>query len=345
VLLARSNHSNHRLNAVLMDVIRPIRILENRSELGAGTRGASLGIDALKIACLNQGSDYFYDHRSTRIPDLNYLLFEEEDNLLPLARYADGILSVLKNVANAVSNTLKDGQFPLVLAGDHSSAAGTIAGIKEVYPDATLGVVWIDAHADIHSPYTTPSGNVHGMPLAIALHDDNLPCRVNDPDPETLFFWERMQRVGTPDPKLRPEHLVYVALRDYEEPELAAIARNQSRVYWMSEIDDRGVGTIAAEIREHLGACDLLYISFDVDSLDPEFSRGTGTPVEHGMSLGQASGLLRHLLVDPRIACFEMVEINPTLDEANTMATNAFRLLDQATRTLEARQPVVQEEA
>jgi arginase len=320
-----------------MDAVRPIRLLENRSELGAGTRGASLGIDALKIACLNQGSDYFYDHRSMRIPDLNYLLFEEEDNLLPLARYADGILSVLKNVANAVSNTLKDGQFPLVLAGDHSSAAGTIAGIKEIYPDSTLGVVWIDAHADIHSPFTTPSGNIHGMPLALALHDDNLPCQVNHPDPETLFFWEKMKRVGTPDRKIRPEHLVYVALRDYEEPELAAIGRNQSRVYWMSEVDERGVGTVAAEIREHLAACDLLYISFDVDSLDPEFSRGTGTPVEHGLSLGQAAGLLRNLLADHRVVCFEMVEINPTLDEANTMATNAFRLLDEATKALEKR--------
>ena len=322
-----------------MDGIRPIRILENRSELGAGTRGASLGIDALKIACLNQGSDYFYDYRSTRIPDLNYLLFEEEDNLLPLARYADGILSVLKNVANAVSNTLKDGQFPLVLAGDHSSAAGTIAGLKEVYPNATLGVVWIDAHADIHSPYTTPSGNIHGMPLAIALQDDNLPCRVNDPEPETLFFWERMQRVGTPNPKLRPEHLVYVALRDYEEPEFAAIARNESRVFWLSEIDERGAANIANEICQHLAACDLLYVSFDVDSLDPEFSRGTGTPVEHGLSLGQAAALLRALLADSRVACFEMVEINPTLDEGNTMATNAFRLLEEATKALSARTP------
>lgn len=320
-----------------MDGIRPIRILENRSELGAGTRGASLGIDALKIACLNLGSDYFYDHRSTRIPDLNYLMFEEEDSLIPYARYADGILSVLKNVANAVSNTLKDGQFPLVLAGDHSSAAGTIAGLKEVYPDATLGVIWIDAHADLHSPFTTPSGNVHGMPLAIALHDDNLPCSVNNPDRETLFFWEKMKRVGTADPKLRPEHLVYVALRDYEEPELAAIARNQSRVYWMKEIDERGAATIAAEIRQHLAACDLLYISFDVDSLDPEFSRGTGTPVEHGLSLGQAGALLRHLLSDSRVGCFEMVEINPTLDTGNTMATNAFRLLEEATKALEAR--------
>ncbi len=321
-----------------MDGIRPIRILENRSELGAGTRGASLGIDALKIACLNRGSDYFYDNRSTRIPDLNYLLFEEEDNLLPLTRYADGILSVLKNVANAVSGTLKDGQFPLVLAGDHSSAAGTIAGIKEVFPDSTLGVVWIDAHADLHSPYTTPSGNIHGMPLAIALQDDNQACAVNDPDPETLFFWERMQRIGTPNPKLRPEHLVYVALRDYEEPELAAIARNQSRVYWMNEIDERGAATVAKEIREHLTACDLLYISFDVDSLDPEFSRGTGTPVKDGLSLGQAEVLLRHLLPDSRVVCFEMVEINPTLDTGNTMATNAFRLLEAATGVLAARE-------
>lgn len=324
----------------MIDVLpTAIRILENRSELGAGTRGASLGIDALKIACLNKGSDYFYDHRTTRIPDLNYVLFEEEDNLLPLTRYADGILSVLKNVANAVSNTFKDGQFPLVLAGDHSSAAGTIAGIKEMFPDRTLGVVWVDAHADLHSPYTSPSGNMHGMPLAIALQDDNRACQIHSPDPETLFFWERMKRIGTHDRKLRPEHLVYVGLRDFEEPERCAIERNRSRVYFIEEVEERGVSAVAREILDQeLSGCDILYVSFDVDSLDPEYSRGTGTPVEHGLDLEQAAELLRTLLADDRVCCFEMVEINPTLDTANTMATNAFNLLETATAALTQRE-------
>lgn len=317
-----------------IDGTSAIRLIENRSELGAGTRGASLGIDALKIACLNRGSDYFYDYRSTRVPDLNYVLFEVEEDLLRYARYGDSVLSVLKNVAHAVSNTLKDGLFPLVLAGDHSSAAGTIAGIKEVYPDRTLGVIWIDAHADLHSPFTTPSGNIHGMPLAIALQEDNLECQHNQPDAETLFFWERMKRVGTPDPKLRPEHLVYVAQRDTERPENEVIARNHIRNYRLPEVSERGAHAVADDIRQYLAACDLLYVSFDVDSLDPEFSRGTGTPVDEGLNLVQASELLRHLLVDERVCCFEMVEINPTLDEANTMATNAFGLLEEATETL-----------
>src|SRR5271163_4780160 len=150
-----------------MKKTRQIRLIEVKSEVGAGTRGASLGVDAVKIAALDYRSDFFRTHRSIHIPDDNTALYGRIES-----RYAKRIRSVLKmfeRVAAAVRDTLKDGKFPIILSGDHSTAGGTMSGIKMAWPDSRLGVIWIDAHADLHSPYTTPSGNLHGMVLATAL--------------------------------------------------------------------------------------------------------------------------------------------------------------------------------
>ncbi|WP_375419368.1 arginase [uncultured Hymenobacter sp.] len=315
--------------------MKRIKLVEVRSELGAGTRGASLGIDALRVACLNKGSDYFRRYNAVTVPDLNHVLFDKTP--FPLARHIDAIHTVQKGVASAVEQTLRFGEFPLVLAGDHSNANATIAGIKATYPHKTLGVVWIDAHADIHSPYTTPSGNVHGMPLAAALGEDNRPCQRNAPDPETEFFWRRLQNLAEPGPKLRPEHLVYVAVRDTEAEEEAVIERLGIRWIKLAEFQQKGSRQVVREIYEHLRFCDLVYVSFDVDSLDSNFSKGTGTPVEAGLYLSEAENLCQDLLENERVVCFEMVEINPTLDSENTMAKNAFGILEKATAAIERR--------
>jgi arginase len=315
--------------------MKRIKLLEVRSELGAGTRGASMGIDALRVACLNKGSDYFRRFNSVVVPDLNHLLFDK--NHFPFAKHIDFIYTVQKGIANAVEQTLRFGEFPLVLAGDHSSANATIAGIKATYPHKTLGVVWIDAHADIHSPYTTPSGNVHGMPLAAALGLDNLSHQRNQPDPETEFFWRRLKDLGEPGAKLTPDHLVYVVVRDTEEQENAIIDQLGIKNFKLDEFRTKGPRQVAREIYEQLRFCDLVYISFDVDSLDSSFSIGTGTPVEDGLYLSEAENLCQDLLENDRVVCFEMVEINPTLDNGNTMAKNAFNILEKATDAIERR--------
>ena len=316
--------------------MKRIKLLEVRSELGAGTRGAGMGIDALRVACLNKGSDYFRRFNSVVVPDLNHVLFDKTP-LFPFAKHIDAIYTVQKGIASAVEQTLRFGEFPLVLAGDHSSANATIAGIKAAYPQKTLGVIWIDAHADIHSPYTTPSGNVHGMPLAAALGLDNLAQQRNHPDAETEFFWRRLQNLAEPGPKLHPEHLVYVVVRDTEEEEEAIIAELGIKWIKLPEIKQKGSRQLTREIYEHLRFCDLVYISFDVDSLDSVFSLGTGTPVEDGLYLSEAENLCQDLLENDRVVCFEMVEINPTLDNGNTMAKNAFNILEKATDAIERR--------
>ena len=315
--------------------MKRIKLLEVRSELGAGTRGAGMGIDALRVACLNKGSDYFRRFNTVVLPDLNHVLFDKTP--FKFAKHIDSIYTVQKGITATVEQTLRFGEFPLVLAGDHSSANATIAGIKAAYPQKTLGVIWIDAHADLHSPYTTPSGNVHGMPLAAALGVDNLAHQRNIPDAETEFFWRRLQNLGEPGPKLLPEHLVYVVVRDTEEQEEALIAELGIKWIKLPEIKAKGARQLTREIYEHLRFCDMVYISFDVDSLDSSFSIGTGTPVEDGLYLSEAENLCQDLLENDRVVCFEMVEINPTLDNGNTMATNAFNILEKATAAIERR--------
>ena len=309
--------------------MKRIKLIEVRSELGAGTRGANMGIDALRVACWDKGCDYFKRFNSISVPDLNYTLFDKD--LFPHAHRIDSILTVQKNISNAVQQTLELDMFPLVLSGDHSNAHGTIAGIKAAYPDKTLGVIWIDAHADIHSPYTSPSGNVHGMPLAMALNIDNLERQINDPEPETIFFWNSLKKLGYPGPKLKPEHLVYIVVRDTEEPEDYLMETLGIKNYTYAELNEKGPQQVAAEALGRLRDCDIIYVSFDVDSLDSKFSKGTGTPVEIGLTVEQAQELNYHLLQDPRIVCYEMTEINPTLDTENTMAENAFDILETAT--------------
>jgi arginase len=309
--------------------MKKIKLIEVRSELGAGTRGASMGVDALRVACWDKNCDYFKRFNSVSVPDLNYTLFDKD--LFPNAHRIDSILTVQKNISNAVEQTLELDMFPLVLSGDHSNAHGTIAGIKAAYPGKTLGVIWVDAHADIHSPYTSPSGNVHGMPLAMALNLDNLDRQINDPEPETVFFWNSLKKLGFDGPKLKPEHLVYIVVRDTEEPEDYLIEKHGIKNFTYAELSQKGPEQVAAETLERLRDCDIIYVSFDVDSLDSKFSKGTGTPVEVGLTVEEAKVLNYHLLQDPRIVCYEMTEINPTLDTENTMAENAFDILETAT--------------
>src|SRR3954465_8158819 len=152
--------------------MKNIKLIEVPSEIGAGTRGASLGIEAIKIAALDFMSNFFIHFPSEKIPVENKLLYEPIES--PYAKRINGIVSMYDKVSKAVCDTMKGSFFPVVLSGDHSISGASIAGIKMARPKGKLGVIWIDAHADLHTPYTTPSGKSFGMPLATALAEDNL---------------------------------------------------------------------------------------------------------------------------------------------------------------------------
>lgn len=312
--------------------MRKIKILAVKSEIGAGTRGAGLGFDAIKTAALDFGSNFFRQFPEEVIPDENNMLFEPARSLH--ARRGKYVKNVCERVMEAVNTTLKDGSFPIVISGDHASAAGTIAGIKITYPDARIGVIWIDAHADMHSPYTTPSGNMHGMTLAAALAEDNLSQKTNTPDDQTISFWEDFKLMGGIAPKLRYQNLVYVSLRDFEPQEEYVIRQNKVKVFSTDEINNLGIDKIGREILLAVEPCDYIYISFDVDSMDPTISRGTGTPAPNGITEKQAATLLQRLVQNPKVCCFEITEVNPTLDIENLMAENVFEILLKVTNQL-----------
>src|SRR5207302_7665361 len=148
--------------------MKNIKIIEVPSEIGAGTRGASLGIEAIKIAALDFKSNFFIHFPSEKIPVENKLLFEPIES--PYAKRIKGVAAIYDKLSKAISDCIKNNFFPVVLSGDHTTSCATIAGIKIARPKSKLGVIWIDAHADLHTPYTTPSGNMHGMPLSITIN-------------------------------------------------------------------------------------------------------------------------------------------------------------------------------
>lgn len=312
--------------------MRNIKIIEVRSEIGAGTRGASLGVEAIRIAALDFMSSFFVNFPSEQIENENKLLYEPVAS--PYAKRIQGVYTMYERVAKSVSETLKSGLFPLVLSGDHSTSGGTIAGIKMARPKNRLGIIWVDAHADIHTPYTTPSGNMHGMPLATALAEDNIESQVHNPDAQTIEYWNKLKNIGKIQPKIHPEDIVYIALRDFEKEEEAIIRKHNIKVIPVQEVRRKGVENVVRQTLLHLSTCDDIYVSFDVDSLDSSISRGTGTPVSNGLREREAEDLIASFMQNHKICCFEITEVNPTLDKENLMAEIAFNILQRSVNLL-----------
>lgn len=313
-----------------------IQLIKNRSDIGAGTRGADLGIDALEIAAINTGNDYFNRYSFVDVPTRNETIYHKNTNTF--AKRIEHVAEQCERVAAAVQASLVAGNFPVVLSGDHSSALGTISGIKTAFPQKKLGVIWIDAHADMHSPYTSPSGNIHGMPLAAALAEDNLECQINQPEANTIDQWQRMKNIGIPGTKLEPQHLIYFGLRDFESAEASLLERNHTTIFTVQQVREKGIAACVEMTRSLLQACDGVYISFDVDSMDCDtVSMGTGTPVAEGFAPEETTELLLELVTTLPINCLEIAEINPLLDnKGNRMAETAFEILEKVTEKMPA---------
>jgi len=314
-----------------------ITFLFNRSEITAGTRGASLGPDAIVAAARQKGTDLFRRIEIREVIDQNFLL--DEPTSYPFAKRIDGLAKVYDSTAKHIIAIINQGQFPLVIAADHGSAGGTINGLVNTYPNLKIGVVWIDAHADIHTPYTTPSGNIHGMPLSTALGDDNLECKINDLDEATYQLWEQLKSAGNKKQKIQAENLVYIAVRDTEDQENSLMKRLNITNHTVETIRALGVEQVLVNTLKQLSECDKIYVSFDVDSMDPDLtSYGTGTPVKNGLTSEEAACFLEGLAKDKRTACIEFVEVNPCLDDKkNKMAEVALELIERTVHVIENR--------
>lgn len=312
--------------------MKNIKLIEVPSEIGAGTRGASLGIDAIKIAALDFMSNFFVHFPSEKIEPENQLLFEPIQS--PYAKRINGVLAMYEKISKAVKESITNNFFPVVISGDHSNSGGTIAGIKLAKPKSRLGIIWIDAHADLHTPYTTPSGNLHGMPVSASIDEDNIESKVHEPDEKTKKQWDQLKHFGKIAPKVLPEDIVFISLRDYEKEEKHLIDKYGMKVITTAEVRRKGPENVVRAALRYLTECTDIYVSFDVDCLDSSITKGTGTPVSNGLKEREAEDLVSKFMQNRKICCFEITEVNPTLDKENLMAEIAFNILQRSVNVL-----------
>ncbi len=298
--------SRRKSAASAKETRRSIEVIGFPMDLGAGRRGVDMGPTAFRIAGLvdrleRLGFDV-KDAGDIDIPIPEVLKVGD-----PQARYLPEIVKACKRLATRVAKAMSLSRMPLVLGGDHSSAIGTIAGVASHFRslDQETGVVWIDAHGDVNTPETTPSGNIHGMPLATSL-GFGLPDLVD---------------IGGFSPKLKPGHVALVGIRDLDQGERDLIGESGIAVFTMKEVDRLGIARVMEEaIAIASRASGGLHVSFDMDVLDPSAAPGVGTPVRGGLSYREAHLAMEIVADSRRLTSLEIVEANPILDVKNTTA-------------------------
>ena len=282
-------------------------------DLGAGRRGTDMGPSAIHVAGLLPQLKAL-GHEITEIHSLGTQSYEEIDHGTHSARFLPVIKRTCKKLADVVEEQAADGRIPLVLGGDHSQAIGTISGLARVFrrTNRRLGVLWVDAHTDMNTPETSPSGNIHGMPLATLLGRGV---------PELVAL-------AGDEPALRARDVVVFGARDVDAAEGPVVKELGVRVYTMSELDRRGTAVCLQEAMAYLLAeTDGLHLSFDLDGVDPSDAPGVGTPVPGGLSLRESHLVCEAVNRSGKLVGMEMVELNPTLDVRNKTGQLAVWLI------------------
>ncbi|WHY72558.1 arginase [Fictibacillus enclensis] len=279
-------------------------------DLGQTRRGVDMGPSAIRYAGIVE-----------RLKDIEYNVLDFgdieiarpgtiEETIETNLKNLEEVASASENLAQAVSDVIQENRFPLVLGGDHSIAIGSLAGISKHYEN--LGVIWYDAHGDLNTADTSPSGNIHGMPLAASLGIGH----------------ESLTRIGGYEQKVKPENIVIIGARSLDEGEKTLIKERGIKVYTMHEIDRIGMTKVMEETIEYLSAkTDGVHLSLDLDGLDPQDAPGVGTPVLGGISYRESHLAMEMLAESQLITSAEFVEVNPILDERNKTATVAVALM------------------
>jgi arginase len=300
--------------AAFADNITPkkIRILGVPLDLGQARRGVDMGPSAVRVAGLEARLEAL-GHVVEDGGNVAVAIPEQKKEGDPQAKYLKEITATCTKHADMVVKTLEAGKFPLVLGGDHSVAAGTMAGVAEFCrrQEKKVGLIWIDAHADINTPETSPSGNVHGMPLAAILG----------------LGPAELANIYNFSPKVQPENCVLVGVRDIDAREKENIKETGIKVYTMRDIDERGMRTVMEEALRVAGRGTAGYhVSLDMDWIDPEDAPGVGTPVRGGASYREGHLAMEIIADHGRMTSFEIVEVNPVIDEHNRTASLAVEL-------------------
>ena len=291
---------------------KQVAIIGAALDLGAGRRGVDMGPSAIRYAGVEErltGLGYTcVDWGNVETAVLEATAVQDER-----ARYLPEIKAACTHVARLVEVALDDGQLPLVLGGDHSIALGTLGGLARAH-GTTGGVLWIDAHADLNTPATSPSGNVHGMPLAAALG----------------MAGELFESNGWTIPAVTPDRVALVGVRSLDDGERRRIRDLGVRIYTMSDVDRIGIERAVRESLAHIGGPGFVHVSLDMDALDPEVAPGVGTPVRGGLSYREAHLALELVAESGLAGSLEVVEVNPILDRENATAQLAVELVASA---------------
>lgn len=291
---------------------RPVSIIGAPLDLGQTRRGVDMGPSAIRYAGLEERLTEIgltvSDQGNVVAPEPEALALVDER-----ARYLPQILEACAELANLVAEAVRKGARPLVLGGDHAIAIGTLAGLASAAGQPG-GVIWIDAHADLNTPETSPSGNVHGMPLGAALGRA----------PE----WFVHQRLLLP--ALDPPRVALVGIRSLDSAERAFLREADIRVFTMSDIDRIGIERAMREALDRVAGPGFVHVSLDLDSLDPEVAPGVGTPVRGGLTYREAHLACELVAESGIVGSFEVVEANPILDRENTTALTAVELIASA---------------
>ena len=295
---------------------RFIEIIGVPVDLGAGRRGVDMGPSAIRVADLEQRLEQL-GHQVEDTGDLDVMIPETQPVGEGKLRYKEPILAMSDALRLAVEKALGRGRLPLVLGGDHSIAIGSIAGSSCHFAreGGSLGLIWFDAHGDANTPETTPSGNIHGMSLAISLG-------LGDPD---------LTRLGGRSPKIQPRNTVLIGLRDVDAGERDTLKRIGVEVYTMRDIDERGMRDVVDEaVKLASDGTAGVHLSFDLDVVDPEDAPGTGTPVWGGITYREAHLAMEMVSDRADIVVIDLVEVNPVLDTQNMTGVLAAELAQSA---------------
>ena len=293
-----------------------IAITNVHLDLGAGRRGTDMGPSAIHVAQLVPRLKKL-GHNIQQIHSIGSKSYEELPAEESNVRFLEDILGIVSHLKYTVSRNIQQGHFPLVLGGDHSQAIGTISGIASEFrkQKKKLGVIWVDAHTDMNTPETSPSGNIHGMPLS---------CLLGRGHPDLLSL-------NGVEPSLSPENVAIIGARDIDATESQVVKELGVRVYTMSELDRRGAAVCFEEAIAHVSKnTDGIHLSFDLDGVDPREAPGVGTPVPGGLSLRESHLICEMLCETGRLVGMEMVELNPILDRSNQTGKLAVWLIQSA---------------
>ncbi|MDX2268070.1 MAG: arginase [Bryobacter sp.] len=285
-------------------------------DLGAGRRGVDMGPSAVRVANIHQRLESL-GYQVADLGNIEVVQPESVPKRNDTARYLLEISQSCARLAKLVEKVMSQGHFPLVLGGDHSVAAGTLAGVAKHCrkQKEKIGVIWIDAHADMNTPGTTPSGNVHGMPLAASLG---------------LGPHELTHLAGF-SPKVNPRNVVLIGVRDVDDAESENIRQSGVKVFTMREVDEMGMRSVMEHaIGTATDGTDGFHLSFDMDGVDPDEAPGVGTPVRGGLTYREAHLAMELINDSGSLASLEIVEVNPVLDTANRTALLAVELAASA---------------